>query len=76
MKAKDLNELCSFWLNASASVVEELKDEIFFATVGPHDVLYIPAGWLICETVPFGAAADDLALAENAVNLINTHLFF
>ena len=36
-----------------------------FATVGPHDVVYIPAGWLQCQTV--GSAADIIGCMVSVV---------
>ena len=51
-------QLCqSFW-HASAAEVAAAKTEIHVATLGPADVLYIPAGWLTCEWVAGSAATD------------------
>ena len=35
-----------------------------YATIGPDDMLYVPAGWLTAETVPPGATADVIGVRQ------------
>jgi hypothetical protein len=47
-----LNMCCSCLLNATAAEVAKVLPEAYTATVGPGDVLYSPAGWVILEQGP------------------------
>ena len=50
--------LRNLFLGATAAEVAARKSDVYWATVGPKDVLYCPPGFIVCESVPPGAAAD------------------
>ena len=60
VQPKDLSNMCDFCLNMTAAVTMEMKECVHFATLGPHDLLYVPAGWLVCESAQGGSAAADV----------------
>ena len=50
--------ICGRMLQATASEVTAQRDRTHFATLGPDDVLYVPAGWITCKSVAPGRAND------------------
>ena len=62
----DLGKLCHNLLHLSASSVAIAfrKCSAFAGTLGPGDVLYTPAGWIVAERVLPGKGAQDVCNSE------------
>ena len=46
-----IQRVCGSFMHAAPSVVQAGHDHVYFATVGPSDLLYTPAGWIVAEKV-------------------------
>ena len=59
-----VNQACTSLLHATQEQVKAWGAKLHYATVGPGDVLYVPAGWVVAEAVQPGEDAPALALTR------------
>ena len=62
-----IQRVCGSFMHAAPSVVQAGKTHVYFATVGPSDLLYTPPGWIVAEKVQQTASktADVTLLQTN-----------
>jgi hypothetical protein len=46
-----IQRICGSFMHAAPSVVQAGHQCVYFATIGPGDLLYTPAGWIVAERV-------------------------
>ena len=57
-----IQRICGSFTHAAPSVVQAGHSQVYFATVGPSDLLYTPAGWIVAEKAQQTASkAADVA---------------
>jgi hypothetical protein len=46
-----IQRICGSFMHAAPAVVQAGRSHVYFATIGPADLLYTPAGWIVAERV-------------------------
>ena len=59
-----IQRACGSFMHAAPTVIQGCTAQVYFATVGPADLLHTPAGWIVAERVNQAASktADVLLL--------------
>jgi hypothetical protein len=55
-----ISDICSFLLHATPDQVRTLIPGVFRGTIGEGDLLYVPAGYVVAESIPKGGATDAM----------------
>jgi hypothetical protein len=55
-----LGKYCTFLLQATPEQVKTLPPGVFRGTVGEGDLLYVPAGHVVAESLPKGSGSDAM----------------
>ena len=60
LQATSVSQFCSFLLQAKPEQVRTMLPGVYRGTTGAGDLLYVPAGCTVSESVPAGVAADAM----------------
>jgi hypothetical protein len=55
-----LSQYCTFLLHATLEQARTLIPGVFRGTIGEGDLLYVPAGYVVVESIPKGGATDAM----------------
>jgi hypothetical protein len=55
-----LNNYCTFLLHATEEQTRTLMPGTFRGTIGKGDLLYVPAGYVVAESIPPGGSTDAM----------------